>query len=488
MKKVSCVDLFCGAGGLTHGLVLEGLPVVAGIDMDPACKFPYESNNNAKFIERDISKVTTTELDALFGDADIKILAGCAPCQPFSTYTQRYESDGKDGKWGLLYEFARLAEGTRPDVITMENVPTVAKHQVFHDFVEALKCIGYSVWFSIVDCTHFGVPQTRKRMVLLASLHGVVLSPNLAIVDEQCANKPLMLIHTYAQDIDLDATLKIDGWAATPTERMVQLCRSKECRLGLVTNGERWMLVDAPVGAVTSFASWYARLWNQEPITLQAFVHLLGIRRFFVNESEQLPALFDSSLKYQDEVTDALGEQVRRAVEVLIQSLDKADQDRNRELLYNVKESELYEAALTVMMRLVFLLSAEERGLLLLGDERYEANYALSTLRMTFCVDGDVDRVEIEARWGRYERVPNDEHQFFKSNGQKAKVWKRIPCGGKIVLPLIEGSISHNAPDSTSPEVRVQGSIRAQNDNGDRLITLFLVNAQEEPDTNRDTA
>ncbi|GJK67430.1 ATP phosphoribosyltransferase regulatory subunit [Klebsiella oxytoca] len=232
--------------------------------------------------------------------------------------------------------------------------------------------------------------------------HGVVLSPNLAIVDEQCANKPLMLIHTYAHDIDLDATLKIDGWAATPTDRMVQLCRSKECRLGLVTNGERWMLVDAPVGAVTSFASWYARLWNQEPITLQAFVHLLGIRRFFVNESEQLPALFDSSLKYQDEVTDALGEQVRRAVEVLIQSLDKADQDRNRELLYNVKESELYEAALTVMMRLVFLLSAEERGLLLLGDERYEANYALSTLRMQL---RKVPEEILERRWDAWSRL-----------------------------------------------------------------------------------
>lgn len=232
--------------------------------------------------------------------------------------------------------------------------------------------------------------------------HGVALSPTLAIVDEQCANKPLMLIQTYAQDIDLDATLKIDGWASTPADRMVQLCRSRECRLGLVTNGERWMLVDAPVGAVTSFASWYARLWNQEPITLQAFVHLLGIRRFFVNESEQLPSLFDSSLKYQDEVTDALGEQVRRAVEVLIQSLDKADQDRNRELLYNVKESELYEAALTVMMRLVFLLSAEERGLLLLGDERYEANYALSTLRMQL---RKVPEEILERRWDAWSRL-----------------------------------------------------------------------------------
>lgn len=232
--------------------------------------------------------------------------------------------------------------------------------------------------------------------------HGVALSPDQAVVDEQRANKPMMLIHTYAQDVDLDATQKLDGWAATPADRMVQLCRTLGCRLGLITNGERWMLVDAPVGAVTSFASWYARLWGQEPITLQAFVHLLGIRRFFVDESEQLPALFDGSLKYQDEVTDALGEQVRRAVEVLIQSLDKADQDRNRELLHDVKESELYEAALTVMMRLVFLLSAEERGLLLLGDERYEANYALSTLRMQLRKESEEI---LERRWDAWSRL-----------------------------------------------------------------------------------
>ena len=232
--------------------------------------------------------------------------------------------------------------------------------------------------------------------------HGATLSPDLAVIDEQRANKPLMLIHTYGQDVDLDATLKLDGWAATPADRMVQLCRATGCRLGLVTNGERWMLVDAPVGAVTTFASWYARIWSQEPITLQAFVHLLGIRRFFVDEAEQLRALFDRSLKYQDEVTDALGEQVRRAVEVLIQALDKADQDRDRDLLREVKEPVLYEAALTVMMRLVFLLSAEERGLLLLGDERYEANYALSTLRMQLRAESDEI---LERRWDAWSRL-----------------------------------------------------------------------------------
>lgn len=230
--------------------------------------------------------------------------------------------------------------------------------------------------------------------------HAVSLSPDFAVVSN--GDQPLMLVHAYGQNVDLDANQKLEGWASTPAERMVTLCRATGCRLGLVTNGERWMLVDAPVGAVTTFASWYARIWAQEPVTLQAFVHLLGIRRFFVDETERLPALFDRSLKFQDEVTDALGEQVRRAVEVLIQALDKADQDRDRELLRGVKEAELYEAALTVMMRLVFLLSAEERGLLLLGDERYEANYALSTLRMQLRAESDEI---LERRWDAWSRL-----------------------------------------------------------------------------------
>jgi len=176
VKKIACVDLFCGAGGLTHGFILEGVPVVAGIDLDPACRFPYERNNGqARFIERDIRTMTADELKGLFGDAELTILAGCAPCQPFSTYAQRYELDGKDGKWGLLYQFARLAKDSMPDVITMENVPTVAKHQVFHDFVDTLKQIGYeNVWYDVIDSSHYGVPQMRRRMVLLASKHGSI--------------------------------------------------------------------------------------------------------------------------------------------------------------------------------------------------------------------------------------------------------------------------------------------------------------------------
>jgi DNA (cytosine-5)-methyltransferase 1 len=148
------------------------VPVVAGIDLDPACAFPYEANNPGRFIKQDVKNLTTAELDQLYGDADIRVLAGCAPCQPFSTYAQRYELDAKDGKWGLLYEFARLAEGSQPHIITMENVPTVAKHKVFHDFVDVLKRLGYYVWFDVVDSSRYGVPQMRRRMVLLASKYG----------------------------------------------------------------------------------------------------------------------------------------------------------------------------------------------------------------------------------------------------------------------------------------------------------------------------
>ena len=118
-----------------------------------------------------------------------------------------------------------------------------------------------------------------------------------------------------------------------------------------------------------------------------------------------------------------------------------------------------------------------------------------SSLGMTFCVDGDAERIEVEVRWGRYER--SDEHEIFrlrkdKETGAetqtKAKVWQRIPCGGKLVLPLTEGVIPHQEPDKAYPEVRVQGSVRAKNANGDRLVTLFLVNAQQELETNRDAA
>lgn len=231
--------------------------------------------------------------------------------------------------------------------------------------------------------------------------HGVTIAPDLAVVNPTNSDEPLLLVHAYDPDTDLDTTRRFDGLAITPADRMVALLRATGCPTGIVTNGERWMLVHAPVGAVASFASWYARLWGQESDTLRAFVSLLGVRRFFGPDEGKLPALYERSLKHQDDVTEALGEQVRRAVEVLVQALDRADQDRNRELLRDVDPRELYEAGLTVMMRLVFLLAAEERGLLLLGDPRYDSFYAISSLRMQLRADSEEILERRRSAWSR---------------------------------------------------------------------------------------
>ena len=214
--------------------------------------------------------------------------------------------------------------------------------------------------------------------------HSLTLMPDYALFGSD-ANKPYLLVASYPAHIELTEVVAGDGWSTTPAERMSHLCRATGTRLGLVTNGEQWMIVDAPEGGITSYASWYARLWSQEPVTLKAFSSLLNIRTVFSGfglKAKKLTELLDDSLKHQDEVTETLGAQVQRAVEVLIQSIDRINNDANGELLKGVEPTELYEAGLTYMMRLVFLLCAEERALLLLGDETYEANYAVSTLRM----------------------------------------------------------------------------------------------------------
>ena len=118
-------------------------------------------------------------------------------------------------------------------------------------------------------------------LTMMMPEHGTTITPDLAVVNPTNADEPLLLIHVYAPDTNLEATHRFGGLAITPADRMVSLLRATGCPIGLVTNGERWMLVHAPVGAVAGFASWYARLWGQEPETLRAFVSLLGVRRFF---------------------------------------------------------------------------------------------------------------------------------------------------------------------------------------------------------------
>ncbi|MFD6639853.1 DNA cytosine methyltransferase [Micromonospora chalcea] len=164
------VDLFCGAGGLTHGLVRGGINVKAGVDLDPSCRYPFEENNDAVFLERDVNDVTPEELAPYFEQGNLSLLAGCAPCQPFSSYSQSGRSKKRGMDWQLVSSFGRLVESLQPDLVTMENVSQLAGHKVFEDFLGHLK--GYAVQWSVVECTRIGIPQSRKRLVLLASKLG----------------------------------------------------------------------------------------------------------------------------------------------------------------------------------------------------------------------------------------------------------------------------------------------------------------------------
>lgn len=174
--SIVAVDLFCGVGGLTHGLRKAGVEVVAGYDIEPACGWPFEANNGAAtFHEMDIAELTGAALKMHFDEVEgsVSLLAGCAPCQPFSSYSLN-KMDNTDRRWSMLEHFGRLVEEVRPTLVTMENVPQVRKHAVFQGFIKTLETAGYSTSVHLVKCNEYGIPQARHRLVLLASLLGKV--------------------------------------------------------------------------------------------------------------------------------------------------------------------------------------------------------------------------------------------------------------------------------------------------------------------------
>lgn len=170
--QIDVVDLFCGVGGLTKGLENAGLNVRLGVDIDPTCAYPYTANNRAEFLQKSVSDLSAKEIRAATKEAEFMLLAGCAPCQPFSTYQQKLGPS--DERWNLLSQFGRLVEDVCPDLVTMENVPNLQKQTVFKRFVSKLEGLGYHVTHEVVNCADFGVPQHRHRLVLLASRFGPV--------------------------------------------------------------------------------------------------------------------------------------------------------------------------------------------------------------------------------------------------------------------------------------------------------------------------
>ena len=297
-------------------------------------------------------------------------------------------------------------------------------------------------------------PAIPAALTHVVAEHHAVLRPDHVLVEPAGDSEtPRALVCCWPLGTKLNSKITGDRWAATPTERMALLCRASGVPLGIVTDGAQWQIVWAPKDATPGSATFLATLFSEEPALVDAFTSLLGAKRFFaVAPSDTIEALLAQSATAQEVVADQLGRQVRNAVELLVASMSRANRERDGNLLRGNTETEIYTAAVTVMMRMVFLLFAEERGLLPLDDDFYSRSYALSTLRESLQAERDLNGDEpLERRSAAWSRLLA---LFRAVHGGLSHENLRIPpYGGRLFDPdrfaFLEGRTTgeswHNA-------------------------------------------
>lgn len=299
LPRIEVIDLFCGIGGLSYGMKTAGFNILAGFDLDHTCKYAYETNTGGKFIYKDIKTVTAEDIRPRYSKGAIRILAGCAPCQPFSSYA--FKNKDKDpNKYDLLYEFGRLVRDVKPDIVTMENVPAIRKFKlkpVLPDFVSLLEKEGYHVWCDVVYCPDFGIPQTRKRLVLIASKLGKV--------------EPLMATHNkenYVTVRDIIENLPaLDAGQIDPNDPLHRCSALSELnlrRIRATPEGGSWkswpkelILECHKKEGGKSFGSVYGRMkWDEPSPTMTTQCTGIGNGRFGHPEQDRAISIREAAL------------------------------------------------------------------------------------------------------------------------------------------------------------------------------------------------
>jgi hypothetical protein len=313
---------------------------------------------------------------------------------------------------------------------------------------------GHHPWITFVvsqllewrECLLEG-PSVPETLEVAVPEHGTLVRADLAF---RGPDGTVRLLGTVLSPGTLPAARMTGGWAASPADRLALLLRKHQVPLGLVTDGRWWALVWAPPEGVTSVAVWDAALWLEERETLAAFRCLLERRRFLgVPDAETLPALLSAGLEQQEEITEGLGRQVRQAVEMLVEAIGRAGRHGGpaEGLLADIDPDEVYHGAVTVMMRLLFLLFAEERLLLPADDELYLTSYSaghlVDALRAEANLTGE-DALELRtAAWQRLLSLFRGIHRGIAHDRL------RIPAYGGGVFdpdrhPWLEGKRSAN--------------------------------------------
>jgi DNA (cytosine-5)-methyltransferase 1 len=293
-EQITAVDLFCGVGGLTHGLARAGVHVQLGVDIDPACRFPMEANNSAKFLVADVAKLLPSDILKAFEGSKISLLAGCAPCQPFSSYSQSARREGPHEDWELLSSFSKLVLAVRPTLVTMENVPPLRKQQIFKDFVAALQDAGYFVDTAVVDGRNIGLPQRRQRLVLVASFLGPITIPE--------ADKPPVTVRDAIAD--LPALAAGAKHPEDPLHACASLSELNLTRIRHSKQGGTWR--DWPKELVaachtrktgSTFPSVYGRMaWDEPAPTMTTQCYGFGNGRFGHPEQDRAISLREAAM------------------------------------------------------------------------------------------------------------------------------------------------------------------------------------------------
>ncbi len=307
--RIEAVDLFCGVGGLSYGLKDAKIKVKAGFDIDDTCKFAYEKNNKAKFMLKDIKEVHAQDIIDCYGvkkdnkGNDIyRVLVGCAPCQPFSTHSQKNKNRKSSDKYGMLYEFSRVIRelynvGETPIVVSMENVPAIVNEDIFDEFVNDLKDMGYYVEYNIVYCPDYGIPQSRRRLVLLASKKGKIelISPTHA-KEEYVTVKSVIgtLPELQSGGVDPD----------DPLHRCSKLSEKNHLRIQHSRPGGSWR--DWPEELILNchkkdqgktYGSVYGRMeWDKVGPTITTMFYILGTGRFGHPEQNRALSIREGAL------------------------------------------------------------------------------------------------------------------------------------------------------------------------------------------------
>jgi len=303
MDNFSVVDLFCGVGGLTHGFVLESFKVVAGIDSDKTCAYAYNKNNlGAVFYHDDLNRISNDDIKRLFLPSSKKILVGCAPCQDFSVYNQ---NNNQSGKYKLLERFARIIDEIQPEIISMENVPNLLNYEkgtIFQFFLSIIEQ-NYTVSYSVVNAKDYGIPQRRKRLVLLGckkdkgTLH--LLTP------EEFKKSGVMCLNTVREAI---GNLEIIGDGEISQNdslhRARKLSALNKKRIKATNEGGFWrdwpqdLILDChKKEAGKSFGSVYGRMkWDEESPTMTTYCVGLGNGRFGHPEQDRAISLREAAI------------------------------------------------------------------------------------------------------------------------------------------------------------------------------------------------